>query len=773
MSKLALHFCSKEKKRFINYLSRPEVNGIAYIYLFFLIDTCSKSFSMRVAISRLVLLIGYLFLQYAVLAQKRNASIELVIKKTSGTIKIDGVMDEPAWAETTVATDFFMVLPMDTSRARVKTEVRMAYDNQHLYLIAVCYQAAPGPYFVESLRRDFNFGKNDNFLLFMDPFDDQTNGFTFGANAAGAQWDGMMFEGAKVDLNWDNKWTSEVKNYDDKWILEMAIPFKSIRYKKGVSRWGINFSRLDLKTSEKSAWAPVPRQFPTASLAYSGTLVWDEPPPSTGPNISVIPYALGGLTKDYQNKKPAHYRRDMGVDAKIALTSSLNLDLTVNPDFSQVEVDRQVTNLDRFELFFPERRQFFLENGDLFANFGYQTIRPFFSRRIGLGVPIRFGARISGKPDKDWRIGAMNIQTDKVSETGLPAQNFLVASVQRRVFARSNVGMIFINKQSLHYVPGRDSTKPLYSDFNRNIGFEYNLASSNNLWNGKSMVVKSFSPGKSGRDMVHAAHLQYASRQWNLFWQHEYVGRNYNAEVGFVPRRGYIKINPQAGRTFFPKGGKVLSHGPRLFYVSYFNESFKRTDDQAFLAYVLAFRKQSTLVGWVGHDYVKLLQPFDPTNFTKDTLARGTEHRWNAVGAEYSSKPQSVFTYSFNARYGGYYANGTRLNLSADIGYRFQPYVSISLSTNYNYIQLPKPWGKNVFWLIGPRMDVTLTNKLFFTTFVQYNEQQKNINLNTRLQWRYKPASDLFFVYTDNYLPSPLSVRNRALVLKWTYWWNL
>ncbi len=706
-------------------------------------------------------------------AQKKNETVQLKIHKTSANIKIDGVMDEPVWNEAEVATHFFMVLPMDTSYAKVRTEVRMTYDDHNLYLIAICFQALPGPYFVESLRRDFNFGKNDNFLLFMDPFDDQTNGFTFGANAAGAQWDGTLFEGGRADLNWDNKWVSEVKNYSDKWIFEMAIPFKSIRYKKGITRWGINFSRNDLKTTEKSSWAPVPRQFPTASLAYTGVLVWDQPPPSAGANVSIIPYALGGLTKNYENKKPADYRKDIGLDAKIALTSSLNLDLTVNPDFSQVEVDRQVTNLDRFELFFPERRQFFLENGDLFANFGYQSIRPFFSRRIGLGVPINFGARISGKPNKNWRIGAMNMQTRKVDETGLPAQNFTVASVQRRVFARSNIGMLFINKQSINYHPDINSAKPLYSDYNRNIGLEYNLASSNNLWTGKAMFLKSFSPGKSGKDYVHAGHLQYASRNWLLLWQHEYVGKNYNAEVGYVPRKGYIRINPQVGHTFFPKGGKVLSHGPRFMYSAYYTERLKRTEDLRFIGYSAALRNQSTFLIWTAHDYVKLLQPFDPTNFKKDTLARGTEHSWNSWGTEFVSKPQSVITYGFSTRYGGYYANGTRLNLTADVGYRFQPYVNLALSTSYNNIDLPSPWNRTTFLLIGPRVDVTMTNKLFFTTFIQYNEQQKNINLNTRFQWRYKPASDLFIVYTDNYLPAPLSVRNRALVLKLTYWWNM
>ena len=704
-------------------------------------------------------------------AQKKNDSYKLHIYKAGSAIRIDGVMDEIAWEQAQIASNFFMVLPMDTSLAKVRTDVRMSYDDDHLYLIATCFHAVAGPYYVESLRRDFIFGKNDNFLLFMDPFDDQTNGFSFGANAAGAQWDGSMYEGGKVDLSWDNKWESAVKNDDDKWVFEMAIPFKSIRYKKGIREWGINFSRLDLKTTEKSSWAPVPRQFPTASLAYSGILVWDQPPPPAGANISLIPYVLGGIVKNYETKSPAEYRKEAGLDVKVAITSSLNLDLTVNPDFSQVEVDRQVTNLDRFELFFPERRQFFLENGDLFANFGYATIRPFFSRRIGLDAPIRFGVRLSGKPNKNWRLGLMNMQTGKVRALGLPAQNFTVASLQRKVFSRSNVGLIFINKQSLDYK--RDSAKPSYSDYNRNIGAEYNLASSNNLWTGKAMFLKSFSPKQSGKDIVHAAHLQYSSRRLFLWWQHEYVGKNYNAEVGYTPRRNYIKLNPQIGYTFFPKGGKVLSHGPKYFYGAYFDESFNRTDDEHFLGYIVAFRNQGSFLGWVAHDYVKLLLPFDPTNTQKDTLARGSEHRWYAYGADYISKPQSVFTFGFSTRYGGYYADGTRLNLTADLGYRFQPYISLAVNTSYNHLALPNPWNNTTFWLIGPRIDITMTNKLFFTTFFQYNGQLKNMNLNTRFQWRYKPASDLFIVYTDNYLPAPLSVRNRAVVLKLTYWWNM
>ncbi len=695
------------------------------------------------------------------------------MQRANAPIVIDGILDEPDWLAADVATDFYMITPMDTSAAKVRTDVRMTYDDDNLYLIAINYHGMPGPYVVESLRRDFAFGKNDNFLLFMDPFEDLTNGFSFGANAAGAQWDGIMYEGGKVDLSWDNKWVSQVKNDDDKWVFEMAVPFKSIRYKKGITQWGINFSRLDLKTTEKSSWAPVPRQFPSASLAYTGTLMWDEPPPQVGANISVIPYVLGGFSKDYEKDTPTEYRKEIGADVKIALSSSINLDLTVNPDFSQVDVDRQVTNLDRYELFFPERRQFFLENGDIFANFGYPTIRPFFSRRIGLNVPIKYGARLSGRINKNWRIGAMDMQTGKVSETDLPEQNFAVFSLQRRVFARSNIGVIFINKQSLNYTPSTDPNMPVYSQYNRNLGLEYNLASSNNMWTGKALFLKSFKPENKGEDFTQAANLTYASRKWNITWQHEYVGKNYLAEVGYVPRVGYIRLNPQIGKLFFPKSKHILSHGPKFNSSMFFDTSMKPTDSETYLVYGVNFRKQNVMNAWVSNDYVKLLRPFDPTNSGKDTLATGSEHQWNAFGFEYTSKPQSVFTYAFTTRYSGYYEDGTRFNFTTDIGYRFQPYVSLSLSSSYNDIRMPDPWGKTTFWLVGPRIDVTMTNKLFFTAFAQYNEQQNNVNLNTRIQWRYRPASDLFIVYTDNYLPESFNVKNRALVIKFTYWWNV
>lgn len=720
-----------------------------------------------------VFFFGYAFLlSTVVFSQKKNEAFQLHIFPTTEKITIDGEANEQVWKKADVAKNFFMVLPMDTSQAKVQTEVEMTYDGTNLYLLAKCFNAPRKTEMVESLRRDFNFVKNDNFIVFIDPFDDQTDGFAFGTNAENAQWDGLMYEGGSVDLNWDTKWVSAVKHYADSWVLEMAIPLKTLRYKKGVTKWGINFSRNDLSTTEKSSWAPVPRQFPTAALAYTGTLVWDNAPAVQKGNISIIPHLLTGYTKEEVPPSPSDFKHELGLDAKVAISSSLNLDLTVNPDFSQVEVDQQVTNLDRYELFFPERRQFFLENGDQINNFGYSDIRPFFSRRIGLGIPINYGGRLSGNLNKKWRVTLMDMETAKQNDIGLPAQNFAVAAIQRRVFSRSNINLLFVNKQSVNYEPGKDSSVPKYSLYNRNLGVEYNLASSNNIWTGKLLFLKSFTPGENKNSITHAGNLKYSGKKWLINAAYESVGNNYNAEVGYVPRVNYIKINPQISYTFFPKGGIILTHGPQFNFTYFFDKKFNQTDHENVLDYLITFRNKATLTGVFMDDYVKVLFPFDPTNSGKDSLSFNSKYSWKTTGADFVSKPQSLFNYSFSLRYGGYYANGEKYTVSSTIGYRFQPILNLSILTSYNQLLLPSPWGNTGFWLIGPKVDLTLTTKLFFTTYVQYNQQLNNTNINARFQWRYKPASDLFIVYTDNYLIAPFAVRNRAILLKFTYWWN-
>ena len=732
---------------------------------------CQKSILLKKNLFYITIFCG---IAAASFAQKKNDAFNYHIKRATSAIKIDGVLNETAWTTTEIASDFFQVLPMDTSKAKVRTDVKLCYDEQNLYITILNYNKLPGRNIVESLKPDFNFGKNDNNLIFFDTFNDLTNGFSFGSNAAGARWDGLMSEGAKINLSWENRWFSAVKADDEKWVWEAAIPFKTLRYKKGIKSWGVNFSRLDLKTTEKSSWTPVPRQFPTASLAFTGNLVWDEAPPTASSNFSIIPFVLGGVSINQEKGTPADFKRSVGFDAKAALGPALNLDLTVNPDFSQVEVDRQVTNLDRFELLFPERRQFFLENGDLFSNFGFQNIRPFFSRRIGLNAPIRFGTRLSGKLNKDWRISAMDMQTGKTAAGG-DAQNYAVLALQRKVFKRSNVGAMFVNRQTTNPTENATNTS------NRNLALEYNLASGNNRWTGKAFYLKTFAGTQKNNDVL-AGTLNYSAKKLNYGVPFEKVGANYSPEVGYTPRRDYVNVFPSASYLFFPKKSKVLSHGPLVGLSYFFDQKFtQQTENELFAAYRFNFRKTATLFAWVAHDYVNLRQDFDPTNSGNGKLKKGTEHSWNAAGFDFTSRPQSLITYNLSSRFGGFYANGTRARIAGELSYRIQPYVSMTMSVNYNNIQFQNDKSlpsdlinkKYNFWLIGPRVDVTLTNNLFFTNFLQYNNQAKNVNLNSRLQWRYSPASDLFIVYTDNYFPDNFMVKNRAIVLKLTYWWNV
>ena len=263
---------------------------------------------------------------------------------------------------------------------------------------------------------------------------------------------------------WDNKWYSKVVRYDDKWIAELAIPFKSFRYKSNIREWNISMDRWELKRNRKTSWIRTPIQFVSASFPYGGQLIWDDPIPPAKTNISFIPYITANTSADREvDPVDQNSGFQAGFDAKIAVTPSLNLDLTLNPDFSQVEVDDQIINLTRFEFQFPERRQFFLENSDLFDLAGFPGARPFFSRRIGLApdssglfrqVPISYGARLSGSLSEKWRVNVLNMQTKEETAIGLPAQNYTVAALQRNFWAQSNITLSFVNKQSLGVEPG-------------------------------------------------------------------------------------------------------------------------------------------------------------------------------------------------------------------------------------------------------------------------------------------------------------------------------
>jgi len=717
------------------------------------------------------------------LAQEQTKVISA--KHTQDKITIDGIIDEKTWLSAEKSGQFWQNFPYDTCLAEVRTEVMVAYDEDNLYIAATCYDSVEHKYVIQSLKRDFLYPISDAFVATIDPFSDKQNGFSFGMNPYGVQREGLVANGGGqgVTTIWDNKWYGETKRYKNKWTVEMQIPFKSIRFKDNLKQWRINFSRNDLDLNENSTWVKIPRQFNVSTLAFAGILNFEEPPKKHGSNVSIIPYAIGRFSEDY--KKPGSQKTDgnIGADAKMTIGSSMNLDMTINPDFSQVEVDRQLTNLTRFSLFFPEQRQFFIENSDLFDRFGFRQIRPFFSRRIGLNngeiMPILGGLRLSGKPSKNWRIGIMDIHTaDKtVNNARVFAQNYFVAAAQYNVFKRSNIAAIFVNRQQI------DTSGYSVNNYNRVAGLDYNLSSANNKWNGKFFFHHSLSNKNNHNAFTHASWLNFHSKNWNIDWNHEYVDKNYNAETGFTPRifqtdaNGnvnrftYWRLEPYVSYLMYPKKFGIVKMGPSIYLDHYRNQKLENTDWFLKTGYDVYFKSSAFFSVFNNSIYTKLLFPTDVSFTGLSERTPAGDYYYQNVGAQLTSDQRKVLVATLAGNYGSYYS-GHKFSMAANLSYRVQPYVIFSINYTRDEIFLPYLNRSVELNLISPRVEVSFSRSLFLTTFWQYNSQAKNINFNGRLQWRFKPMSDLFIVYSDNYDNNDYSIKNRAIVVKFVYWLN-
>lgn len=732
-----------------------------------------------------------LVLAKATVAQNPPTETILAINISDEPITIDGELDEKAWQNAEVAKGFFQTFPIDNQPADEQTEVMLTYDDKNLYIGAVCYTSQNGEYIIESLRRDFGFGRNDVFAVYIDPYNDQSNGFSFQVTPYNVQREGIVTLGGDVADNWDNKWFSEVKRFEDKWVVEMAIPFKSFRY-NSTKQWNINFLRNHPKINQRSTWIAVPIQYRSSDLVYTGKLNWDTPPKPTNTNIALIPYITGQNVNNFEENTGEEYKGNVGFDAKIGVTPSLNLDLTVNPDFSQVEVDQQVNNLDRFEISFPERRQFFLENQDLFAQNGFGSSRPFFSRRIGIigsgstakQIPILAGARLSGKIGKDWRVGLLNMQTDSdiIEEEFFPAQNYTVAVFQRQIQKRSNIGGVFVNRMSTNF--DKSDSSVTSAQFNRVVGVDYNLATENNRWTGNTYYHRSITPEKDDKSYAQGAFLRYQTRNVEVNYFHNMIGENYNAEVGFVRRVGIRSFGTNTSYRFWTTNSKtIVNHGPQIRYNITLDSDFDLLDRDINASYRLSFLNTSEISTRFTRQMVTLRGSFAPNGIEADSLLEGSIHRFNSIQFSYQSDRRKVFNFDTQISLGSFYT-GSRTNYQLNLNYRFQPIFRAGLNIDYNRLTFPEPFSSVEYLLIGTRLDLTLTNKFFVTSFIQYNDRSDNFNVNTRLQWRFKPVSDVFLVYTENYggdfmtndlLPEINNgfKKNRALVLKITYWLNI
>ncbi len=751
------------------------------------------------------LILLLLLAQFGFSQQKRSFTVPFIQEK----IKIDRVLNEGAWQKVASVSDYWQFFPTDTVKGKHLTEIWMAYDDKNLYVAARC-KTIGKKYVIPSLRRDYRAGASDNLSFIFDTFDDRTNAFLFGMNPYGVQREATISGGGQgVDPQyfstaWDNKWEGESKIYEDYWTTEVAIPFTTLRFKEGTTHWNFNSYRFDTQTNEQQTWTHIPQNQLIFNLAFMGEMNFEKALSKSGSNISIIPYAFVGNTRDFDfPERGTGNKVTVGGDVKIGITSGLNLDLTVNPNFSQVEADRQVTNLSRFDVSYPEQRQFFLENADLFSNLGAAknplnisgsgaSLTPFFSRKIGIAYDtttgtfvqnaINYGARISGKINNTVRVGLLNIGSAKDESRLISDANITVGILQKKVFSRSNITVFGVNKQTL----SPELNPKLLMAYNRVFGAEYNLQSSDNVWFGKFFYHQAVTPIAERDKWSSGVLLNYNVYRWNLLWEHQYVGKGFDAEVGFIPRKDFFRFAPQAQMNFYPHTKLINNYSIGVQYDQTNAPGIGMTDNIAGINWNVT-TQQSVLFGLIlSNNYTYLFNDFDPTLSGNLSLKAGSEYRYTNLQAYYFSDQRKRFATQTSLTVGGYF-NGSLFSVSGALAYRFQPYGSFTLNYSYNKIDLPT--GKGNLWLLGPKADITFSKTLFWTTAVQYNSQFNNLNINSRLQWRFAPVSDIFFVYTDNYyaannfkvndanqqyLAHPaFQAKNRAFILKMTYWLNL
>ena len=735
---------------------------------------------------RFFLLFYFWVLSYVLFAQNNGEVYQLNIQRMDEKIHLDGVLDESFWEDVEIATNFWLNFPVGGTPVddEVQTTVKITYDDDFIYLGVECY--GKGPFLVQSLKRDNDsFWNGDAFAVVFDPVNERTNGVIFGVNPAGVQTEALITgeparRGGQLsgyNKAWDNKWYTQASVTENGWTAEMMIPFKSLRFgRKG--HWGINFIRVDAQNNANHSWAPVPIQFYGTDLGYLGQLIWDKPPRNEKGNISLVPYLLGNVYKDYESKSDLSQSFALGMDAKIAINSNLNLDLTVNPDFSQVDVDEQQTNLTTVNLRFPERRLFFLENSDIFSNFGTNA-KPFFSRKIGLDddgntIPIIYGARLSGNLNKNLRIGLMNTQTQ---EQELPGNNYSSFALHRRILKRAVLRGYFHNR--VGYTDGS-----LQEDnFNRIGGLEFNYSSEDSKWRAVTGYGLAFSNENQNENHLFNLFGGYGGRAFNVMVNISGLGDNYINDFSLIPRQkhydaledttyilGFNHWWATMGYKFYPENTFINQHGFSLTTngdrTATSNELIQ---DKHQLSYKFLMKNTSTLDLTYAHEGVNLLYPF---GFTDNEPLPAQLYRFDYGQIKYVTDRRREIKLTSGFRYGSFY-NGTRTEFSLAVDYRVQPWGNFSLNFVQNDLEFSGNYGAEQLLLFGPKAEINFSKNFFWTTFMQYNTQSDNFNINSRLQWRYMPMSDLFIVYSDNYMVEYFGPRNRGLVLKLNYWFNL
>ena len=715
----------------------------------------------------------FLFLGLILVTGMFAQTSEIKFLKTE--ISVDGNLKEKVWGELQESTGFYNHMPTDVGLAKNQTSVKIFHNGEYLYIGAV-YNDSISRRQVSSLKRDVSIGISDAFVVVLDTQNQQQTGNLFAVNAYGTQVDALVERvntGYGLNFSWSTVWKARATVKGTQKIYEIAIPLKALNFTESDTEFGIQFYVRDIKNNSWTMLENVKRNYLTFDLRFTRKFVVKNLPNKATSRFAITP----SLSLNYQNDVREN-SKDVAVkpslDVQYNVTSSLKLDATINPDFSQIDVDQQVTNLTRFSIFFPERRNFFLENADLFSNLGAGEVNPFYSRRVGANSDIQFGIKLSGNLTPKTRIGVLNVQTD--SENTIASQNYGALVAEQQLTKNFTATGFLINRQET------DNFSFIH-DYNRVTGVNLNYKSDNNKWIGLVNYGKSFNDNLSGDNNFFNVGVWFNNRELSWNTSLKKVEKNYITDVGFTPRLyNYDAINDiviregyteaEVGvqyRKFYDKS-KTINRVRYLNYVTnnYYDQEGKLSQSSHFLNSAVFFKDLSALYYVFEYDMIDLKYGFAPLG--NGNSLNPDKYRFGILKMGYNSANNQKLRYRASVQKGTYYS-GKRTAAGVYLNYQLLPFANLVASYDINAIDLNE-LGKETFHLARFTGEVFFNTRLNWTTYVQHNTQRDNFNVNSRLQWEYKPLSYVYFVITDNFNEN-INRKNWGVSFKMNYRFDL
>tara|TARA_B100001123_G_scaffold450199_1_gene619145 strand:- start:3796 stop:6684 length:2889 start_codon:yes stop_codon:yes gene_type:complete len=712
-----------------------------------------------------------------VIARSDSGSATIRALQIDRPLVLDGVLDEDIYSESLSLSGFIQTEPDEGAPATERTEVWLLFDEENVYVTFRCWDTSPeSNWLANEMRRD-NLGvfDNESITFLLDTFYDRRNGAFFMVNPVGGRIDAQVTNERNYNPDWNPVWDLKTGRFDGGWTVEASIPFKSLRYRPGRSQvWGFQARRVVRWKNEYSFLTPIPQdvgEFGTFQASLAASVVGLQAPEG-GRTLEIKPYAIADLVTD-QTTQPGTTNKfggDVGLDVKYSLTQNLVADLTVNTDFAQVEADEQQVNLTRFSLFFPEKREFFLENQGLFAfggagtdmnSGGFMTGRVpilFYSREIGLDqgqeVPIEVGGRVTGRVGK-FSLGAMSIRTSESPSSAQRATNFTVIRLKRDILRRSSIGVLFTGRSVSKRGSGSNEVYGVDGQF----AF-YDALAINTYW------AKTRTPGLHGDDVSYRGQFNYAGDRYGVQFERLAVGRAFNPEVGFLARTDYDRS--YGSLRFSPRPSSIAAIR-RFSFQGQFEHIANRAGvletQEAQGRFSIQFENGDRFQLRHARNYEFLEVPFQIASDVK--IPTGI-YRFQDTQVSYSFGSQRKYRGNLSLGHGSFF--GGEKTSGGFTWARFELSQRISLEPGVSVNRINLPVGRFTTQLVTTRTTFTATPRMFLSALIQYNSSNESIGANVRLRWEYQPGSELFVVYNeqrDTLVPNRFSeLQNRSFVVK-------